>query len=66
MQVRRLGLRLRRVQLIGYLAVATCVVCLVALFALGDRRIRIAVAAFVALVLASQALFVAWLTLYGE
>jgi hypothetical protein len=53
-----------RVDLIGYLAGGLCVACLVALAALGGRAIRLAVAAFVLVVLASYALFVAWLS-YG-
>jgi hypothetical protein len=54
------------VDLIGYLAGGLCVVCLVALAALGGRAIRLAVAAFVLVALVGYGLFVAWLTLYGE
>jgi hypothetical protein len=67
---RRTGCELRPtlqpVELIGYLAGALCVACLAGLFALGDRRIRIAVFAFVVLVLGAYALFVTWVYLVGR
>lgn len=53
-------------ELIGYLAGALCVACLASLFAFGDRRIRIAVLAFVFLVLGAYALFVTWVYLVGR
>jgi hypothetical protein len=62
--VRRLRPTLRQVELIGDLALGLCVVCLAALFALGDRRIGIAVVVFVVLALGGYALFVAYVTLY--
>jgi hypothetical protein len=55
-----------RVDVVGYLAGGLAIACLIALAALGDRRVRLAVAAFALAVAICYGLFIGWLALYGE
>ncbi len=52
--------------LIGYLAGGLAVACLIALAVLGDRRVRLAVAAFVLIAAIGYGLFLGWLTRIGD
>jgi hypothetical protein len=54
------------VELGGYLAGGLCAACLIALLVMGNRWVRIAVAAFVAIVVIGFGIFVWWLARYGE